>query len=471
MAVKLTTLQLPNYRRGGTRKHKTPERADLKAQNLFTEEENKELLDEVHELFDGTYTVIRPGPWKRAFRPSGFPYCPVIDAMTGPEDMDYGTAFYLDIGTTVHALMQEYISRSARGRTNVYANWKCKDCGGQHLFTPIPYVCAFCGNDSERLEYEELAFENALGINGGHIDLLVKTKYGWLIADWKTASTMGLDYRNEADGKHHHQLQAYCLAIERLFKDKLQGLPVIGYMLIFVPRDASGRRDSKGEVSNSNWTPYIYKWTPQMAEDTRKRIFTQRASYEAATIGYETGNWLPAAWLRPCHTLADFGKPMGMRDGFYKGKLCENLDTCCRSSADVVKMITNFRDKDLAESSARKRILEAQKVDFLNCANQGFVSPNLLKEIKLARKADNYDNEYVEMLEAIKSSLEALITIRTAISRQRTLEFFGTPKDEAIKIANQSEPSWDSKPTATAKADAVSRVKTMLKGRVKKVSS
>jgi hypothetical protein len=430
------------------RKHANTHRSNLKAQNLFSEQENTELLDEVHELFDGTYSVIRPGPFKRAFRPSGFPYCPVLDAMTGPEDMDYGKAFYLDIGTTVHALMQEYISRSARGRTSVYANWKCKECGGDHLFTPLPYVCAFCGADSEKLAYEELEFSNAFGIQGGHVDLLVKTKRGWLVADWKTASEMGLDYRDEADGKHHHQLQAYCLAIQELFKDKLQGLPVIGYMLIFVPRDASGRRNSKGEISNSNWTPYIYKWTPEMAKTTRKRLFVQRASFEAASIGYETGNWLPAAWLRPCQTLADFGKPMGMQDGFYKGKLCENLDTCCRSSKEVADRITKFRATVKTDMESKTRFINEQRKEYLSCAAQGFVAPSLLAEIKRAQDLDDYDHEYVESLLGVKSSLDALIAIRTALSRQNTLEFFGVPPSEAKEAANRSAPSVKGKKLA-----------------------
>jgi hypothetical protein len=450
VAVKLSTLPAPTYRRGarGVRKIAVPVRAELKAKNLFEEEEEKQLLEEVHELFDGTYSVIRPGPWKRAFRPSGFPYCPVLDAMTGPENMDYGKAFYLDIGTTVHALMQEYIARSARGRTNVFANWKCKDCGGEHIFTPIPYVCAFCGADSEKLGYEELAFENAFGIQGGHIDLLVKTSKGWIVGDWKTASEMGMDYRKEADGKHHHQLQAYCLAIQELFKDHLQGLPVIGYMLIFVPRDASGRRDSKGDISSSNWTPYIYKWSPEMAVETKRRLFTQRASYEAASIGYETNNWLPAAWLRPCQTLADFSKPMGMRDGFYQGKLCENLDTCCRSSQEVADGIIKFRSTVNEDTARKTAFINEQKAEYLACAAQGFVAPSLLAELKKARKADDYDNEYVESILAVKASLEALLAIRTALSRQKTLEFFGVPTEEAKAVAAKSEPTWErEKPT------------------------
>ena len=162
-------------------KIKKVERQDLKAQNLHSEEDTEKILDEMHELFDGTYGVIRPGPWKRAFRPSGFPYCPVIDAMSGTEDMDYAKAFYLDIGTTVHELMQEYISRSPFGRRKVYCDWKCKDCGGMHHFMPLPFVCHHCGADSERLHYEEIAIENQYGIQGGHIDLLVKTKYGYLV--------------------------------------------------------------------------------------------------------------------------------------------------------------------------------------------------------------------------------------------------------------------------------------------------
>jgi hypothetical protein len=429
---------MPSRRRGRGRKHAKPlERHELKAQNLFTDEVQQKILDEVHELFDGTYSVIRPGPWKRSFRPSGFPYCPVIDALSGNEEMDYAKAFYLEIGTIVHALMQEYISRSIRGRRSVYANWKCKKCGGMHEFTPLPFCCAHCGADNEELAYEELEFSYFLGIDGGHVDLLIKTSFGWIVCDWKTASTTGLDFRNEADGKHHHQLQAYCEAISKLFKHKLQGLPVIGYMLIFVPRDASGMR-SGDKVTGSNWTPYLYQWNEQTSKETRKRLFIQRASYDAASIGYETNNWLPAAMLRPCTSLVEFGKPMGMKDAFYGGKLCENLDICCRSTAEVAEAITSRRAQMKLDEENRTTLLAKQREEFLQCAMQGFVSPKLLAEIKLAADADDYEHEYHESLLAIKESLEWLIDTRKALLADKIGSFFDAaePPKPAVKDAN-----------------------------------
>ncbi len=390
----------------------------MKAQNLFSDNDNNEILDEVHELFDGTYGVIRPGPWKRAFRPSGFPYCPVLDAMSGPEDMNYAKAFYLDIGTTVHELMQEYISRSPLGMQKVFCNWKCKDCGGMHHFTTLPYACAHCGADRERLHYEELEFENFRGIQGGHVDLLLRVKRGWIVCDWKTASTKGLDYRNEADGKHHHQLQAYCLAIQERFKHLLGGLPVIGYMLIFVPRDASG--DQRGTVSN--WTPYLYLWDKQMARATRKRLFMQRASFDAATIGYETGNWLPAAMTRPCESLADFGASMGMRDGFYGGELCPNLDICSRGHKVVAEAISKFRS-DLAAAEALNGENSAKShASIMACADKGYVDPALLDTIKAVADSDDYDHEKHEQLLAIRTSVERYISIRSSLKAKDFFE-------------------------------------------------
>lgn len=413
MALKLSTLKVPKVRRtSGKRINNKPAKEDLKAQNIFSDNDNDEILDEVHEIFDGTYGVVRPGPWKRAFRPSGLPYCPVIDAMSGPEDMDYSKAFYLDIGTTVHELMQEYISRSPVGMQKVFANWKCKDCEGMHLFTTLPFVCAHCNADRERLHYEELEFENFRGIQGGHIDLLIKTSRGWIVCDWKTASTNGLDYRNEADGKHHHQLQAYCLAIQELFKDKLQGLPVIGYMLIFVPRDVSGQRNNNG----NNWTPYLYKWDAAVAKATRKRLFMQRMSFSAATYGYETNDWIPAALLRPCHDLTDFGSPMGMRDGFYGGELCPNLDVCSRGHEEVAKAITKFRhEMQDAANTAEKHMIDA-KTDLLAHANKGVVSPKLVKAIDAINASEDFDHEKLQELLAIRTSVERYIAIRNKVN-------------------------------------------------------
>lgn len=450
--MKLSTLNIPSYRKTGRGrgKGKPPERNTLKAQNLFASEHQDEILDEVHEIFDGTYGVIRPGPWKRAFRPSGFPYCPVLDAMSGPEDMNYGKAFYLDIGTTVHELMQEYISRSPVGMQKVFANWQCKDCSGLHYFTTLPYACAHCNGPRERLHYEELEFSDFRGIQGGHVDLLIRTKYGWIVCDWKTASTTGLDYRNEADGKHHHQLQAYCLAIQERFKDKLEGLPIIGYMLIFVPRDASAARGGKG----SNWTPYLYLWNESLAAQTRRRLFTQRASFEAATIGYETGNWLPAAMLRPCESLSDFGSPMGMRDGFYGGELCPNLDICSRGYKVVAEAITKFRIDLEAASKLESAAHFDSHTSLLECAEKGYVDPQLVKAIKASADSEDYDHEKHEELLAIKMSLERYIAIRSSI---RAKDFCA--KDSAKQLAARAGVTPVGKAKTVAKNVRKTRVK------------
>ena len=417
-------VKIPSFKGGRRGKAITPAREDLKAQNLFKADVNDIINEELHELFDGTYSVERPGPWKRAFRPSGFPYCPVIDAMTGKEVMNYGKAFYLDIGTTVHELMQEYICRSPRGRRVVYANWKCKDCDHMHHFSPLPYVCINCGADSERLHYEELEFAYAINIDGGHIDLLVRTSLGWLVCDWKTASTTGLDYRTEADGKHHHQLQAYCLAVEEVFKDQLQGLPVIGYCLMFVPRDSSGNRKTNG----SNWTPYVYLWDEKLAAATRKRLFFTRASYEAATVGYDTNNWLMAAKLRPCQSLEDFAKPMGMRDGFFGGKVCPNMDVCCRTDEDVAEAITKQRE-EMAKAEKLQTETEAlNKKTYLECASQGFVAPELLAAIQASSDSEDYDHEKHESLLALKESLERHIALTHDRTSKAVTDFFNGEK-------------------------------------------
>lgn len=461
--MKLSTAKLPTYRRTGGRRIKAPpEKHELKAQNLFPDEIQAEILDEVQELFDGTYGVVRPGPWKRAFRPSGFPYCPVLDAMSGPEDMDYGKAFYLDIGTTAHELMQEYMSRSPTGMRKVFANWKCKDCGGWHYFTTLPYACAHCHADRERLHYEELEFENFRGIQGGHVDCFIRTKHGWIVADWKTASTNGLDYRDEADGKHHHQLQAYCLALQELFKHKLEGLPIIGYMLIFVPRDKSGN-GKKGEQMTSNWTPYVYLWNEALARATRRRLFMQRASFDAATIGYETGNWLPAAWLRPCTSLADFGKPMGMRDGFYGGELCPNLDICSRGSQVVADTISEFRSNLAAAETQKAEIDGRMRELLLSCADQGFVAPQLIDSIKAVADAEDYDSEKHEELLAIKVSLERYIAVRLALTESRVKGFFNGESPPAKALPPPAKGT--SKDTPKGKT----RGKTAVKLKAKKV--
>jgi hypothetical protein len=310
-------------------------------------------VNQLRAVANGIYTVELPDRFRRQLRPSGLPYCPILDA-TKNEPATFRQSFYLDIGTAFHEIVQTFVCRSGVARSMVYANFKCTRCNTVELFKPIPRSCFTCGAADYYFKYEELEFEGFRGLGGGHIDLFVKTTRGWLVCDWKTTSENAQRWREDADGKHHHQLQAYCLALAELFGDKLQGLPIIGYCLMFAPREQPGKftkpkisvklseKSPLGSDIITNWSFYPYPFWGEVAEATRKRLRRSKRQFDALSDAYRDKTpraWFEVARMRPCRSIADFNKPMGMVDGFYKAKLCPNIDICMGTTKSVARFL------------------------------------------------------------------------------------------------------------------------------------
>lgn len=318
-------------------------------------------ISQLRALANGIYTVEMPDRFRRALRPSGLPYCPILDA-TKNEPATYKQSFYLDIGTAFHEIVQTFVCRSGIARSMVYANFKCMRCETVELFKPLPKTCFTCGAGDHFFQYVELEFEQFRGLGGGHVDLFVKTSNGWLVCDWKTTSEKSLKFREDVDDKHHHQLQAYCLALAELFSDKLQGLPILGYVLMFAPRDQPGKfvrkkLGTKMAVANvpgddmiTNWELMAHPFHAKIAEDTRKRLRRAKRAFDALTDAYRERTpeaWHEVARLRPCRSIADFNKPMGMADGFYKRQLCPKIDICMGTTSSVARWLArNAVDRD-----------------------------------------------------------------------------------------------------------------------------
>lgn len=324
-------------------------------------------LTELRTLANATYDVVLPSRFKRALRPSGLPYCPILD-VTKVEERTFKQDFYLDIGTAFHAVVQEFISRSRIARSMVYATFKCTRCNTVEKFKPLPYSCFTCGAPDHMFKYDELEFDHFRGLGGGHIDLFVRTSAGWLVCDWKTTSERARDSREEVDNKHHHQLQAYCLAVAELYAEYLQGLPIIGYALMFAPRDHPGKTvkgkltakmtaEQEPERMETNWNIIAHPFHERIARRTRKRLHRSYRGFNAATKALETNKWDRVVKLRPCRTIADFNKPMGMSDAFYKAKACPNLDACTTMSDD--KLAAKLAKEVPALMNVRKKQFDA----------------------------------------------------------------------------------------------------------------
>ena len=166
-------------------------------------------------------------------RCSQLPYCPrsvLINHAHKPGLMSLNMqgAFYVSVGTTVHTVMQSYLSQSGQ----FLADYECKECSTKY---PLSHVTECCGFPSL---YEEVTIDvgTKKGKHGiqGHIDGIFKDSKGryWII-DFKTASVKGAVAKEKSPGEGYmRQVRAYAVLLRRQY-----GITVKGVMLIFIPRD------------------------------------------------------------------------------------------------------------------------------------------------------------------------------------------------------------------------------------------
>jgi hypothetical protein len=176
---------------------------------------------EQYLAFKGDITRIK------SLRPSQLPFCPVQffyqNASHGAiRTMDMNGSFYTSVGTAVHTVVQDYLSRSGK----FLASWRCKQCGKWKRVTMQHECCDF------QMEYHEITIDHKGVV--GHIDAVFKDKNGdYWILDFKTCSVLGYPEKPKRPGKvYTDQVEAYALMLWLQF-----GIKVRGVMLMFIRRD------------------------------------------------------------------------------------------------------------------------------------------------------------------------------------------------------------------------------------------
>lgn len=187
----------------------------------------KDLLGVFVKALDERVASKRDVTRIKFLRPSQLPFCPasffVNHATQGMvSTQDLLSAFYTQVGTVVHSVLQRYLSPSGR----FLADWRCRLCGRRRKMSTNSECCDFT------MDYDELEI-NHKGVVG-HIDAVFKDKHGrYWILDFKTATLKGAVAKAKSPGRvYSEQVETYALMLRLQY-----GIKVEGVLLMFVPRD------------------------------------------------------------------------------------------------------------------------------------------------------------------------------------------------------------------------------------------
>ena len=230
-------------------------------------------------------------------RPSQLPFCPsgffishATQGMISTQNML--SAYFTSVGTTVHEVVQRYLSPSGR----FLADWRCKICGKWRRMSTKSECCDFT------MEYHEVLI-NHKGVVG-HIDAVFRDSKGrYWILDFKTCTVSGASYKQKSPGAaYKEQVETYALMLYRQY-----GIKVEGVMLMFIPRD--------DPTKPSVWVNLI-----DTADFKRiaKRIKKYKQQHKEA---------LKASTLEEALALAEYGK--------CKGEWCRT----CRSGLSLKEQL------------------------------------------------------------------------------------------------------------------------------------
>lgn len=214
-------------------------------------------------------------------RPSQMPFCPAgffvqhaTQGMIATQNML--SAYFTSVGTTVHEVVQRYLSPSGR----FLADWRCKICGKWRRMSTKSECCDFT------MEYHEVLIDHKGVV--GHIDAIFKDSKGrYWILDFKTCTVSGASYKQKSPGAaYKEQVETYALMLYRQY-----GIKVEGVMLMFIPRDDPTK-------------PSV--WVNLIDEKDLKRVAKRVKKYKQ-----QHKEALRAETLEEAIALAEYGKCTG----------------------------------------------------------------------------------------------------------------------------------------------------------------
>lgn len=243
---------------------------------------------------------------------SSFPLCGVRwflelpSLVTKASNKDFAFGYFTRVGTTVHEVIQEAFSSLAEdGQSfSLLWDWKCKHC--KHREGVLKIVapdgeCSSCGNDSGySREEHQIRFRGAVG----HVDTLIQVKLpaniakvfgspvGVIVADYKTTSTYNVTKKNTLPYKSNvAQISKYAAVLQKT-------LPVLGWALIYMPRDIPFRYKviskfmdrAEGLTHRKDIVRYIAThnaWSRATSLEEIKELFNRRPCQRADSIPEE----------------------------------------------------------------------------------------------------------------------------------------------------------------------------------------
>lgn len=160
--------------------------------------------------------------------PSQIPICPISFILNFDPDCVRQTKMISDCilkqGTTIHALVQKYLSADER----LYGCWACPQCGQYFSELSTVHDCPDCGC---QLTYSEIPI-NYKGF-AGHVDCVVKVNNELWLVDFKTSSYRSMDVKiNNTPQNYDFQTLAYCLLLRLQY-----GLRIKGRAICYINRD------------------------------------------------------------------------------------------------------------------------------------------------------------------------------------------------------------------------------------------
>ena len=301
-------------------------------------------------LDSGTVVNINDPSRLTNVRFSSFPFCGVRWFLELPHlvsksaKKDYAFGYFTRVGTTVHEVTQEALHAVMQAfdaeDVEVLWDWKCKSCKHRHAVlqgTCPTDNCSACGASSgfSREEHQVRHTNKKLGKQAvGHVDTILKVKltpalarltgdeYGVIIVDYKTSSVHNVS-KKDSDLPYPDnvaQISKYAGVIRKT-------LPVIGWALVYMPRDIPFRfKVCVGAVTEEDCLAH--------RRDINKyiRVHTEWSSARTEEEILELYE------KRPCRSLADVPAEF---------KKCDHVKGCCSNATkrQVVSVVSRLKGK------------------------------------------------------------------------------------------------------------------------------
>lgn len=166
------------------------------------------------------------------FKGSTLPYCPVRDALTKCQESTGNTPnrvttfdelIRMEIGTTVHAVYQKFLSL----RGNIYGDWECSKC--HKIFKMMLGPTYHCGR---ACDYQEIRLYDQNSGFKGAADALIPYGDGYVLIDFKTKAENRME---KVKVERHERAQVF--AYKYVLMKPPYEINILGQAIVYISRD------------------------------------------------------------------------------------------------------------------------------------------------------------------------------------------------------------------------------------------